>query len=169
MQIAMVTCLIEAFMANSFASFLVSQKTIVLPWLPLYTWTTSPITAARWDQWHVMARCYRGKDRMRQQVNKREQNPAIRSFLFSECNIFVFLTLTSTVVAAFCVFLPIKSICLQPGLMYFLATSYTQGGQVAENRRVCGLVSLSAGGTHTHKWASIILKMLLLIFRSTIT
>lgn len=28
--------------------------------------------------------------------------------------------------------------------MYFLATSYTQGGQVAENRRVCGLVSESA-------------------------
>lgn len=35
----------------------------------------------------------------------------------------LFLTLTSTVVAAFCVFLPIRSTCLQPGLMYFLATS----------------------------------------------
>lgn len=52
-------------------------------------------------------------------------------------------TLTSTVVAAFCVFLPIRSTCWHFGLMYFLATSYTQGGQVAENRRVCGLVSAS--------------------------
>lgn len=51
------TCLIDAFMASSLASFFVSQKTIVLPWLPLYTWITSPITAARWDQWHAMARC----------------------------------------------------------------------------------------------------------------
>lgn len=35
----------------------------------------------------------------------------------------LFHTLTSTVVAAFCVFLPIRSTCLHPGLMYFLATS----------------------------------------------
>lgn len=51
------TCLMEAFMESSLASFFVSQKTMVLPWLPLYTWMTSPSTAARWVQWHAMARC----------------------------------------------------------------------------------------------------------------
>lgn len=63
LQMFACTCLIDAFMESSLASFFVSQKTMVLPWLPLYTWITSPITAARWDQWHAMARCYRGNDR----------------------------------------------------------------------------------------------------------
>lgn len=63
LQMYACTCLIDAFMESSLASFFVSQKTIVLPWLPLYTWITSPMTAARWDQWHAMARCYRRNDR----------------------------------------------------------------------------------------------------------
>lgn len=61
MQVCASTCLMDAFMESSLASFFVSQKTMVLPWLPLYTWITSPITAARCDQWHVMARCYSRK------------------------------------------------------------------------------------------------------------
>jgi len=53
----MSTCLMDAFKESSLASFFVSQKTMVLPWLPLYTWMTSPNTAARCDQWHAIARC----------------------------------------------------------------------------------------------------------------
>lgn len=51
------TCLMDEFMESSVASFLVSQKTMVRPWLPLYTWMTSPMTDARWDQWLVIAKC----------------------------------------------------------------------------------------------------------------
>lgn len=51
------TCFMETFCDNSWASFLVSQKMIVRPWKPLYTRITSPITAALWVQWHLIARC----------------------------------------------------------------------------------------------------------------
>lgn len=51
------TCLMDVFMESSVASLLVSQKTMVRPWLPLYTWMTSPMTDALWDQWHAIARC----------------------------------------------------------------------------------------------------------------
>lgn len=51
------TCLMDVFMESSVASFLVSQKTMVRLWLPLYTLMTSPMTDALWDQWQAIARC----------------------------------------------------------------------------------------------------------------
>lgn len=51
--------------------------------------------------------------------------------------------LTSTVVAAFWVFLPIRFTCIHSGRMYFFATAYTHCGQVAEKRRVWGLAGES--------------------------
>ena len=50
---------------------------------------------------------------------------------------------TSTVIAVFCVFLPIRSTCSYVDFMYFLATLNTQYGQVAEKSNVWGLSSES--------------------------
>lgn len=164
MQIAMVTCLIEAFMANSLASFLVSQKTIVLPWLPLYTWTTSPITAARWDQWHAMARCYRGNDRMMQQVNKIQQLVYFctqnATFLFSShlpqqlLPLFVFSCRSSRYACslASCISCPLHT---------------PKEGRLQKTEESVGWCRCLQGA-HTRKWASIVLKTLR-TFRSTLT
>lgn len=67
------TCLMEVFMVSSFASFFVSQKIMDLPWLPLYTWTTSASTAARWLQWHAMARCYHGNKKKKQKRREKKE------------------------------------------------------------------------------------------------
>lgn len=61
-------------------------------------------------------------------------------------------SLTSTVVAVLCVFFPIRSICSYSSFMYFLATSYTHRGQVAENSSVWGL--FSEPGSEGHRFQS---------------